>query len=81
MATSGRPPKRLRDEVETDCNVQYKRGRADYTKRKQNLKLNITIKSILNMVMDINNKLAITLMVQQLVCYNIDGIQTIMYTE
>lgn len=42
MATSGRPSKRLRDEVEqTDCNVQYKRGRADHTKSKQNLKLNI----------------------------------------
>lgn len=40
MAPSGRPRKRLNDEA--DCNVQHKRGRAEHTKRKQNLKLNET---------------------------------------
>ena len=37
MAPSGRPPKRP---LEHDTNVQTKRGRSEYVKRKQNLKLN-----------------------------------------
>ena len=37
MAPSGRPPKRP---LEHDTNVRTKRGRSEYVKRKQNLKLN-----------------------------------------
>lgn len=38
MAPSGRPPKRPLSEM--DPNIQIKRGRPDYVKRKQNLRLN-----------------------------------------
>lgn len=38
MAPSGRPPKRPLSEM--DPNIQIKRGRHDYVKRKQNLRLN-----------------------------------------